>query len=449
MSAEFLPRWLRRFSAWGLTVLQRMPREHHLCVHCAARLPVVHVSPDLLWDTLVTCPGCGHVSPLHLPMMLYASQEEAMARSTKALPAEPTSNIEVTREPAQTVWHLKRKRIPDAISVVTLCAVLAFGNLVRVVFRGPIVLGIVVGTTLPFLPWIFKRFFFSSILKLDAVEVSLERQFLGFGISRKVLPRDAVADIHLAAPAWDSSPFVIELAGPHGRLVLGHALMPVDKRWLCQDIRRAFGQPGTGSLLAKHQNGTASGDTGRLLIKPHQGQCELEVAASRQPASWMIQGWVVLALGAIAFGFGLRGLLTPEDPNLPGGWVTTFSNVADAIWHWMLITGGSIILLISALVIWASRNAKHTRKDIRATTDTLRVTTIRGTQTSEQTWEAAGVKDVTLDVYERTGGKDLHQVSIVLKDRAVTFGAGLDARELGAAVAALRKVLLPDRGTAG
>lgn len=460
MNPEALPGLLRVPLRWGLNWVLRKSRPVP-CPQCQQTFSIPLPLTDLLWDTRVDCPHCGLAMSLPDFGREARTEEELAAAGELAVERPFASRIEVEHTGAERVWHVPAKGGSNflmlfgaawlAFCVVFVLLVLFGGGTSRTPDNEmgdvalPVIMGafVLVGVAMFYAGFMMSRA--RHTLRLDAVEFSHEKQFLGTR-RRKAWPRESITRVKLVVFYQQNYKPVhgIEVRSARGAIRFGSALDAMEKAWLCQDLREALGLASTSSA----ENDDRAYNTGRtglepsspMILEQNADGCVITLPPPKA-------AWVAFVVGAVFVAISSVMLLGAFNSACEGGdewgghlfdWISSAFMIFWAI-------GPAIFFIIGTVIVWVAWTSVRTHTWITANAHGIQIGSRTGSREWEETWPAASVENVRLGRAVSSSSKSTEEVAcrgvIVLRDRTRGFGGGYDTEELKAAVAALRKAL--------
>lgn len=411
------------------------------------------LDPDLLWESVVPCPACGRRSSLVLQLSKGSGHDVASLTEEEPAIGEipPGSRIMTEDTGAGRRWIIPPK--PGGNSFLTFaCIWLAITGAAFAVclIKGvpAAALAIVGALLLMGLVALLAVLGYTRThhtLECDGVEIIHTRRCLGL-TKPKVVPRDAVRDVRPVVFATENARqyrgMVIETE--RGKISLNAFLTPQEEDWLYRDLQCAlglrfpsrFGEPDLPPTSELRQGDGKS----RLHVKASSDSVRIQVLPGKLGMIFMITGAAML--GAAAFlCYRFKDHFGLFDSGDDFAVFRSFSLVFTAMGGAMLLLGVACAWTFMVIGWRMSRTVKH----IHATPSRLEVITTRGTHTSQQSWPVSDVQSLSVDEVLQKNGNPVYQASIVLPDRVVGFGVGVEHRDLLRALALLCRVIHPAR----
>ena len=453
---EQLPGWLRIPLRWCLNRQLRKRRTSLPCPCCRQPVAIPLPLADMLWDTLAQCRGCGHaLSVLALCAPKKSPEEQAVADVASA-EKPPRSRIEVENTGAECIWRIPAKGgWSFMLTFATLWLTFSTGMLALFAFSAgdgktpgtAVFLSAFVLIGIGFLYAGLRMTRASHTLRLDASEFVFERRFLG-RTRRKAWPRGSVRSVALVEFYSENYQPVhgIEVRGERGKIRFGSALVPMEKAWLCRELRIALGleiSQRTADMehpaSVPRTHGQDPSDSRRIRIEKPEGCCVVTVPPGRKVWFMVVMGCLALASGGFMIYQGLRGWI-PIHGGPPIPFLIVFNGFVV-----FLFAGVAATLPVAIGLVTVGWTLARTHQTIAANAARVVIETRCGSWKHQEIWEAAAVRDVTVEpAFEWTSNgrrKDKHRAVILLPDRVRGFGISHSDGDLALAVAALREAL--------
>lgn len=456
MSVLILPRWQRALTRWFINRKKSRTTVLGLCPGCheeSLRAPRQYSRH--LWNMVITCPRCGHISPFaEVTFGGSMSIEEGITTGTVHPSRSKDCHIACEQVGTTRTWKLPAKG-GWSFLLTFACIWLAFSMFFFVAATlsstGPelfvICLFPIIGIGL-FVAGL-RQLYTRHVIILDTVELVHVAEFVGKP-KRKSFPRETITGVDLVVfYSQNYQPvYGIEVRAGKRRLRFGSALSMDDKRWFCADLKRALNvQEGASGLPVKAPPPVtdASRPAGALEIQELPQGCIIQVPPA--PFSkWPIIGGLVFAASAAVMLFLVSDFPLANSDSSPGlfGWVWNGFSL-----FWMAFV--ALFGLMGLSVTNAGLRARRIHQRITATSEALQVIEKCGREEIETLVPATEVRDVRVSpflvVTTRVNNrpptkKRYHRGVIILSDHAIGFGAGCDLHELRTAVTTLNAALL-------
>lgn len=463
MSVQTLPSWQRALLRWFLERKIRKNKSPLPCPQCQGVVQLPHRLNEALWDMLVTCPHCGHITPL----MEFATDqnktpEEKLAEGRIAPTPPVATRITVEDTGSSRIWTLPAKGgcnfllgfgtlwflFSSAFMVAILFSTAVNGSLLgAILFIGVFVLiglGLIYGG--------LSQNYAHHVLTVDAVELVHERRMLG-RVKRKTLPRDDISSVELVVFYSENYKPVhgIEIKAGSRKIRFGSALTPEEKAWLCEELRNAFSLRHRSATPPAETIGTwrdtspvlGTAPNSRIQVEHRGGGCVILVAPGKSGKLVLIVGSIFVAVATFMVIMGSRMWL-PVSEGAP--WP-----------FWMLVNsfclfwcgGVSMFGFMGLAAMVAGWRMNHTHFQITATPEALQILETCGGNQHETLVPSSDVQDIRTGVFQTiqtsSGNQQTtevqHRGMIVLGDRVVGFGGGCSLHELDRAITALNGTL--------
>jgi uncharacterized membrane protein len=457
MSVELMPSWQRRLFAWFINRQARKASAKIHCPACKAVVPPIRLHPDLLWEAVVECPQCGHVSPLPSFISPAAKTEEERFVESE----EPVSQPASTRIVVEDAGSGRRWEVPAkggcSFMLVFGTLWLTFSTFMAVVVASSadhwipiafISVFVLIGLGLLYFALLGSRA--RHTLELDAVELVHTRRFLG-RTKRKAFPRESIRSVKLVVFYEQNYKPIhgIEIMGERRKIRFGSVLTPEEKAWLCQDLRQALGleqlppeEAATSPLKNESEN-----TSGKLVMERGPGHAVIQSRSRTFGTFLLLFGSIFVGIASFMLWGASDGWMPWEEDAVP------FFFLANGfLLFWCL--GVSMCLLIGLGTLVFGWKMRRTVKMLHADQQSLTLIATCGSRVIKHVWNVQDVRRMSLESGAKVNGVLMYHGVILLRDRAITFGTGAPRAELRKALAMLGEVmgrddLLPSPPVAG
>ncbi|RBP47366.1 integral membrane protein DUF2244 [Roseimicrobium gellanilyticum] len=443
MSVELIPRWQRRLFAWFINRQVRRASARTHCPVCRAAAPTIQLHPDLLWEAVVECPQCGHVASLPSFLSpLPKSEEEQFAELEEVVPQPPGTQIRAEDTGSGRRWQIPAKggwNVLIGFSLVWLAFLvfMCFGFVSQSEPGNAIFFGCAFGAAglgMLYFGLMASRAY--HVIEVTPSELVHTRHFLGHA-KRKSLVRDSIQTVKLVVFYEQNYKPIhgIEIVAGRRKIRFGSLLTPKEKAWLCQDLRRVLGlkQPLADTLAVPSRDADETGG-GKLVMEHGPGHAVVQAQSRALSNTLLGVGTAFVCISSIML-WGGGSMWMPWEE----GALVFFLLFNGFILFWC--TGVSTFLLIGLATLTFGWRLRRTTKMLHADRTSLTLISTCDRRVIKHVWNVADVARMAVEAGAKVNGVPVYHGVIVLRERAVTFGAGSDHPMLRQAIRLLAETM--------